>query len=214
MDHLSKVSQVEAEQAADMESSSLKVLRKTQLGELKRHPKEIKKLEEEIKKSHTDTLKLQERSYKSMNKQISDSLSKQDQEALIRKRKEEQALKIAKLDEQLHLQLVDLQGAHLARLSAKHTEEIEKMKQDHETGRMRLLAYQKNRLMNHHQKNAQTQEELKKKLAHLTNTLEQFFATETEKLAHGDLSFKELALRQAHDLKDFRARGPSVSSVR
>ncbi|XP_003385862.1 PREDICTED: serine/threonine-protein kinase TAO3-like [Amphimedon queenslandica] len=125
-DHLNKQHALEWDNQIAYSRKAERELRKKHVLELKQHPKSLKLKRQQIKGQFNDTVKIQTRQYKSLQKQLQSTLPKEQHREVLRHTKEEQMRKMSMLamqyertiNEVLQQQTVMLDEAQLAEQEA------------------------------------------------------------------------------------------------
>lgn len=103
-------------------------LRKKHVMELKEHPKSLKSKEGQIKKQYHDTVRIQNRQYKALQKQMVATLPKERQREVLRQSKEEQMRKIAMLAMQYERTISDMAQQQTVKLDEAQLSEQEALR--------------------------------------------------------------------------------------
>eukprot|EP00051_Salpingoeca_urceolata_P029112 m.488940 g.488940 ORF g.488940 m.488940 type:complete len:869 (-) comp26260_c0_seq1:110-2716(-) len=143
--HADRLTEVEGEQHDAVCKTKLKALKKAHVAELKRQPKELRQREDQIRKSYTDTVKLQAKQAKALARQLTERLPKAEQFSSLQRHKAEQTLKHARLEEDYRVALQELNSTLTDKLREVHEEEEQQLKEELEAARGQLDTYQQMR---------------------------------------------------------------------
>lgn len=148
LEHHERLTQMENEQLIQYEKVAYKALKKRQLMDLKLQPKVIRKHEDEIRKSYHETIKTQNKQMKMIAKSIqSSATSKEMQIETLRRHREEQEVRAARLEEQYRMSISGVAETYSEKLTEKHKEWWQKHHFEHEQARFHMEEYQRSRIL-------------------------------------------------------------------
>jgi hypothetical protein len=146
LEHHERLTQMENEQLIQYEKVAYKALKKQQLLDLKLQPKVIRKHEDEIRRSFQETIKTQNKQMKMIAKSIQSTVaSKVEQIETLRRHKEEQEVRAARLEEQYRMSLSGIAETYSERLTEKHKDWWQGHHKEHDTARQQMEGYQLSR---------------------------------------------------------------------
>jgi thousand and one amino acid protein kinase len=108
LDHLERQHSTEWANQQDYSKRTEKELRKKHLLELKQHPKSLKVKENQIRKQFHDTVRIQTRQYKALEKQMMSTLPKERYREALRQQRDERMRKVAQLHSQYERTIADM----------------------------------------------------------------------------------------------------------
>lgn len=127
-DHLSRQHASEWDNQLTYSKKGERELRKKHVLELKEHPKNLKAKEVQIKKQYHDTVRIQQRQYKQLQKQMIATVPKERHREVMRQTKEEQMRKIAMLAMQYERTIADMAQQQTVKLDEAQLKEQEALR--------------------------------------------------------------------------------------
>eukprot|EP00118_Oscarella_pearsei_P007951 m.40024 g.40024 ORF g.40024 m.40024 type:complete len:935 (+) comp32879_c0_seq3:2547-5351(+) len=126
--HLESQQQAEWSDQMEYNRRRERELRKKHLTELRQQPKSLKMKQSMIKKQFNDTVKIQQRQYKALQKQLMDVYPKDTHKDVVRQAKEDQLRKMAVLATQYEKSIADMLEQQSVKLDESQVKEQEELR--------------------------------------------------------------------------------------
>jgi len=179
-------------------------LQKKHLLEIRQRPKTLKAQEIKVKKQFHDTLKIQNRQYKLLQKQMLANTPREKHQEIMKKFKEDQVRKVADLASQYEISINDLMQKQKVRLDEIQLTELEALRNQLEQEQEVLRTYQarqSSHLASHIEKEIH---ELEERVKLRKSLLEERMFEESTRLQDIRLErLRDLQARHQHELTEF-----------
>lgn len=123
-------------------------MKKRHLAELKSQPKEIKQSEQRIKKDFTDSIRMTEKKFKVLTKNVMGTLPRDQQKNSLKKHTNDKSIRLSQLEADYQERLASMMEEATTATASRHRQEFEALKRDHTDDQIQLQAYQDTRKKN------------------------------------------------------------------
>lgn len=204
MDHLSKQHASEWDNQLAYSKKADRELRKKHVLELKEHPKSLKMSESQIKRQYHNTVRIQQKQYKALQKQMIATVPKERHREVLRQTKEEQMRKIAMLALQYERTIADMAQKQTVKIDETQLKEQEALRKQLQQEQDLLQTFQEAQDQKLKVQHERERRALDEKVELSKKELEKEILEESSKLQNMRLE-RQQALQKKHlrELKEF-----------
>jgi len=193
---------MEDEQMAKCEQAAEKALKKRQQADLRRQPKLLASGRDEIRRSHTETVKASNKQHKALLSEASKMPKSPDKSDTLKRHKAEQAQRLSRLEEQQKQSIADFVRNFQEQVEKTHAGWWDKHRAEFETARASVASYQAARAETFAAKHAEEQRQLEADRAAAQVELRGFEADEDTRLEEQRQRQVQLAGRHEEQLHE------------
>eukprot|EP00041_Stephanoeca_diplocostata_P010596 m.168789 g.168789 ORF g.168789 m.168789 type:complete len:194 (-) comp18221_c0_seq4:587-1168(-) len=123
----------------------MRSMKKRHLAELKSQPKEIKQSEQRIKKDFTDSIRMTEKKFKALSKNVLGALPRDQQKKSLKKHTNDKSIRLSQLEAEYQEKLASMMEEATTATAERHRQDFEALKRDHDDNQRQLQKYQDTR---------------------------------------------------------------------